>query len=496
MSDHRARILTASHETLPEGDMGTERILFVTSEMTGLLKAGGLGEISAALPRMLRRQGCDMRVLIPGYRQALAQVPELQVIAELPALGRIPAARIGATRAADGLLIYVLLCPELFDRDGSPYGDADGAEWADNDVRFARLGLAAADIAAGAPGLGWTPQLVHVNDWPSSLAPAYMAWRGQTTPSILTVHNLAYQGLFERSRGAGLGIPEAAFQQDGVEFYGKISFLKAGLVYASHLTTVSPTYAREILTPELGCGLDGLLRERATQGHLTGILNGIDASYDPRSDRHISHHFDSTDLSARQGNAVDVRSAFGLEHSAGPLFAVVSRLVHQKGVDLVVEAADSIVGEGGQVVVIGQGERALEAAMTGLAQRHPGAVGVEIGFDEGLARRMYAGSDFLLMPSRFEPCGLSQMYAQRFGSLPIARNTGGLADTIQDDVTGFLFETPSASELRSSITRAMSAFRSGAVRDRMQAAAMLRPAGWEVAGAAYQDTYQSVLEAA
>jgi starch synthase len=357
------------------------KILFVTSEIADLVKTGGLGEISAALPRVLRRQGVDVRILIPGYRAALSHGADVTVLAGLPALGNVPACRLGAMRTPDGLFIYVVLCPELYDRDGSPYGDADGSEWADNDLRFARLGLAAADVAAGIDGLDWRPDLVHVNDWPSSLAPAYMAWRGQNTPSILTVHNLAYQGLYDSSRAGALGIPETALQQNGVEFYGKISFLKAGLFYASHLTTVSPTYAREILTPEMGCGLDGLLRERAGRGQLTGILNGIDESYDPRSDQYLSHHFDSDDLSGKLSNAVEVRQAFGLAHSTGPLFAVVSRLVHQKGVDLVVEAADSIVREGGQVVAIGQGEHSLEGAMTGLAARYPNSVGVRIGFE-------------------------------------------------------------------------------------------------------------------
>jgi starch synthase len=460
------------------------RTLFVTSEITDLVKAGGLGEISAYLPRMLRRQGLDVRILIPGYRAICQKYPNLTVLAELPALHDVPKCQIGVLRADDGLLLYIVLCPELYDRDGSPYGDAEGREWADNDLRFARLGLAAASLAAGVEGLGWRPDLLHVNDWPSALAPAYLAWQGNPTPSILTVHNLAYQGLFDHRRCASLGIPDAAFQPDGVEFYGKVSFLKAGLFYASHLTTVSPTYAREILTEEMGCGLEGLLRTRASRGQLTGILNGIDDSYDPQSDPHLDHHFDRTDLSGKQSNAADIRSAFGLDDSPGPLFAVVSRLVHQKGVDL---------SQGGQVVATGKGEPALEQAMMDLAERHPGAVGVRIGFEETLARRMYAGSDFLLMPSRFEPCGLSQMYAQRFGSLPIARKTGGLADTIQDNVTGFLFDTPSVGSLRKTIHRAINAFRSGHRLKRMKDAAMRRPAGWNTAALDYQAVYRRAM---
>jgi starch synthase len=317
-----------------------------------------------------------------------------------------------------------------------------------------------------------------------------MAWRGVDRPSIITVHNMAYQGVFERERMAALGIPEYAFQTAGVEFYGKISFLKAGLFYATHLTTVSPTYAREILTPEFGCGLDGLLRERASSGQLTGILNGIDESYNPLNDPHLEHHFSIDDFSGKVSNAADLRTSFGLEQKPAPLFALVSRLVHQKGVDLVVASTDAIVRQGGQVVATGQGEPELEKAIAALAERHPGSVGVEIGFDETLARRMYAGSDFLLMPSRYEPCGLSQMYAQRFGSLPIARKTGGLADTIQDEVTGFLFDKSSASSLERTIHRALEVFHGEGKLQCMKRAAMRRPAGWRGAALRYKALYK------
>ncbi len=471
-------------------------ILFVTSEMSGLLKAGGLGEISAYLPRMLCRQGLDARILIPGYRAILKKYPNLHAIAALPALAGVPRAEIAKLRTDDGHLIYVVLCAELFDRDGSPYGDEHGMKFPDNDTRFARLGLAAQQIVSGACDVGWTPDLVHANDWPSAMAPAYMAWNNNHTPSILTVHNLAYQGVFDRQRCASLGIPEVAFQQDGVEFHGKVSFLKAGLFYASHLTTVSPTYAREILTPEMGCGLDGLLRTRSDKGQLTGILNGIDDSYDPQSDPHLTHHFDRSDLSGKHSNAAYLRGAFGLDESTGPMFALVSRLVHQKGVDLVLGSASAILEAGGQVVATGQGEPVLEQAMTDLADQYPGSVGVHIGFNETLARRMYAGSDFLLMPSRFEPCGLSQMYAQRFGSLPIAHKTGGLADTIEDDVTGFLFNEPSTGNLRHTIRRAIHAFDGKRVLARMKDAAMRRPSGWANAAHGYRTVYDKTVMAA
>ena len=476
------------------GERRAEQVLFVTPEMAGLLKAGGLGEISAYLPRMLRLNGVDTRILLPGYPAALAAADSFTVVADLPGLNAIPPCQIAEHRMADGLVVYIILCQDLYDREGSPYVDRHAQEFSDNDLRFARLGLAAAQIATGARGLGWVPDLVHANDWPASLAPAYMQWSGVHKPSILTVHNLAYQGVFDRAHAADLGIPGSALGMKGVEFYGNVSFLKAGLFYATHITTVSPTYAREILTPELGCGLDGLLRERAERGELTGILNGIDESYDPGSDPHLVHHFGCGDMSGKDGNAADVRETFRLTDTAGPLFALVSRLVHQKGVDLVVDAARAILEQGGQIVATGKGEPHLEQAMTSLAEQYPGSVGVRIGFEESLAHRIYAGSDFLLMPSRFEPCGLSQMYAQRFGCLPIARKTGGLIDTIQDNITGFLFDAPSVSALTAAIDRAVQAFRSIGTLDPMKNAAMRRPAGWSAAATRYQSIYDGALQ--
>jgi starch synthase len=472
-----------------------QSILFVTSEIADYIKAGGLGEVSAALPRALRHH-YDVRILIPGYRQVLSQIGPVEEIARLPASFGIPACGLGRGTTQDGLTVYVLLCPELYDRDGSPYVDGFGMDWNDNDVRFARLGLAAADIASGAGDLLWRADLLHLNDWPSGLASAYLAWRGQHIPTILTIHNLAYQGLFDRSRLSYLGIPDNAFQINGVEFHGKLSFLKAGIFYSSHITTVSSTYAREITRPEFGCGLDGLLRTCADEGRLDGIINGIDESWDPSTDPYLVSPFSAENCRGKRANANNVRESFGLALSSGPLFAVVSRLVHQKGVDLAISAAETIVSQGGQIAVIGQGEPRFEAELKALAHRHSGSVGVKIGYDEGDARRMYAGSDFLLMPSRFEPCGLSQMYAQRFGSLPIAHKTGGLADTIEDGVNGFLFGEPSLHRFMDAIRRGLDTFRSRSRLTTMRRAAMSRPHGWDRSASRYQEVYERACQAA
>jgi starch synthase len=469
-----------------------QAILYVTSEISDYVKAGGLGDVSAALPRALRGR-YDVRILVPGYRAILKHCKAISVIGHMPGFFGVPACDLGRTVTKDGLVIYVLLCPELYDREGSPYGDERGNDWIDNDIRFARLGLAAADLAGGTGDSHWRPDLLHLNDWPASLAPAYLIWRGLQVPSILTIHNLAYQGLFERDRTSRLGIPDTAFQIEGVEFYGKLSFLKAGIFYSSHVTTVSSTYAQEITTPQHGCGLDGLLRRRADEGRLDGILNGIDESWDPRTDPNLAKPFDPGNWHGKRSNADAVRKSFGLAVSRGPLFAVVSRLVHQKGVDLAIEAAESIVRHGGQVVVTGRGDSRIESDIRRLASRHPGLVGVRIGYDESEARRIFAGSDFLLMPSRFEPCGLSQMYAQRFASLPIAYRTGGLADTIEDGVTGFLFGEMSLSGFLGAIKRGMDVFGSRKRFAAMRKAAMGRPQGWNESAARYQEVYRKAL---
>ena len=468
------------------GDAPGGKVLFVTSEIADFVQTGGLGEVSAALPRAL--QGlCDVRVLIPGYRQVLEKQAQIDVVARLSGAGEIPACDLGRLRTPDGLNVYVVLCPGLYDRPGGPYLDPEGIDWIDNDIRFARLSLAAADIAMGAGDPNWKPDNLHLNDWPSALASGYVQWRGGATPSLLTIHNLAYQGVFDPERLGALAIPESAWQIDGVEFYGKLSFLKAGIYYSTHLTTVSSTYAREITAPEFGCGLHGLLAQRAGQGRLSGILNGIDSTWDA-SEETRERGFDPDRWKSRHADYV--RGKFGLALSGGPLFAIISRLVHQKGVDLALQAAESIVESGGQIVVTGQGEAQLEDLMNDMAKRHPGSVGVRIGFDNAEARAMFAGSDFLLMPSRFEPCGLSQMYAQKSGSLPIATRTGGLADTIEDGRTGFLFGKATAGGLTGAVRRALVTFGSDRRLNEMRRAAMAMRFDWRESASRYTRLYR------
>jgi starch synthase len=467
--------------------------LFVTSEVAGLAKAGGLGEVSAGLPLALCQRGIDVRLLMPAYPEVMAKLPDVQWFGELPGRACIPAVRLGKAELPNGMVLYLISSPALFERRGTPYCTPEGADWQDNHLRFARLSLAAADIAARRGGVDWIPDIVHVNDWPGGLTPAYMRWDGTNVPTILTIHNIAYQGNFDATQRHSLGIPDAAFDINGVEFHGRVSFLKAGSFYASHVTTVSPTYATEITTETQGAGLHGLMEARAAKGQLSGIVNGIDESWNPGNDPHLPHHFDPDDLNGKQANADLVRTGLCLRPSEGPLFGVVSRLVHQKGLDLVAEAANDIVGNGGQIAILGLGDPEIEHMLSRTSRRHRDDIGVLIGFNEPMAHRIVAASDFTLMPSRFEPCGLAQMQAQRYGTLPIAHATGGLADTIADGTTGFLFATHSSDGLMEACHRAFDAFQDEAQLREMRRAAMARSFGWSRAAAQYEALYGRLI---
>jgi starch synthase len=469
------------------------RVLFVTTEMDDFVRVGGLAAVSAALPRALRALS-DVRIILPGYREVVEQFTHIQIVGQSPALGEMPACSLGLASTKDGLLpVYVLLCPQLYDRPGNPYGDELGRDWPDNDVRFARLASVAAELAAGTLDKNWAADLVHVNDWQAALVPAYLAWSGVKIPSILTIHNLAYQGLFPKETLRRIGAPADSFHIDGLEFYDKLSFLKGGIIYASHLTTVSETYAKEITTSELGCGLEGLLRRRSDADQLTGILNGIDESWDPRVCAQLAQPFSAGDWEGKRANSDYVRRQFGLAVSRGPIFGLVARLVHQKGIDLVLSAADEIIEAGGQIVVTGSGEHHIEQALVDAHRRRPDAFGVVIGFNDGQARRIFAGSDFTLMPSRFEPCGLSQMYAQKFGSLPIGHQTGGLAETITDGETGFLFAKPSTESFLGGVRRAFSTFSAKDRLDSMRRSAMSRSFSWDISAAGYGALYRKTV---
>jgi len=478
------------------------KVLFVTPEYTGWIKTGGLGDVSAALPTALRELGIDARVLIPGYRGILAAVGKARVAASLPPWSGFPGARLLEAQTPRGTPAWVLDCPQYFDRDAGPYLDADGRDFADNALRFGLLGLAAARAGDGLVA-GWTPEIVHGNDWQAALAPAYLRLLlGGRAACVQTVHNLAFQGLFPAETLAPLGLPPEGYTGAGYEFFGRLSFLKAGLRYADAITTVSPTYAREIQREPLGFGLQDLLASR--HDALFGIANGIDVDeWDPRRDPGIAAPYDAETLERKAQNKLALQRRLGLEPAAGvALLGVVTRLTGQKGIDLVLDAMPRLLDRPVQLAVLGTGEREYERSLAALARAHPGRIAARIGFDEPLAHLVEAGADIFLMPSRFEPCGLNQMYSQRYGTPPVVRRTGGLADTVTDctpealargEATGFVFEDESADALVAAVGRALAAFADRDLWRRLQENGMRRDFSWAAAARRYAEVYERVL---
>nr|WP_295838306.1 glycogen synthase GlgA [uncultured Azospirillum sp.] len=485
------------------------RVLYVTSECYPMVKTGGLADVSAALPPALNAAGADVRLLLPGYPAVLNSLQNLHevgdLITDLPGCDR---AQLCIGRTADGVLAYALNAPSLYDRPGNPYLGPDGKDWTDNALRFAALAWVAAGFAAeDSYDPWWRPDILHGHDWQAGLIPAYLALRpdrfaGPFRPgTVLTIHNIAYQGIFGPWMMGDIGLPSSSFRIDGVEYYGNISFLKAGCFYADRLTTVSPTYANEIQTAEHGTGLQGLLATRSDV--LTGILNGVDyAVWDPATDPHLPARYTPDDLGGKDACKADLQSAFGLDRRPdAPLAAVVSRLTWHKGLDLVLEAAGQWVSWGGQLVVLGSGDPDSEAGFRNLAQRHPQSVGVRVGYDEPLSHRIQAGSDLFLVPSRSEPCGLTQLYALKYGTLPLVRRTGGLADTVIDanpaanadgSATGFQFVNATGQELVWALRRALTVYRKPDRWHAMQRRAMTRDFGWHGPAEEYMELYRGI----
>lgn len=486
------------------------RVLQVSAEIFPLLKTGGLADIAGALPQALAGVGCQVRGLLPGFPVILQALQASHQVGEFATpWGDTVAVRLGQLGGVPGgdgpLSAYVLEAPALYARPGNPYEDAQRRAYADNHRRFAALGWAAAHLARGLDR-DWAPQLVHCHDWHAALAPACLKhWPGPAAghvPSLYTVHNLAYQGVFDASVFGELGLPAAAFAVEGLEFHGQVSFMKAGLYYADHLSTVSPGYAREIQTPEQGCGLDGLLRARREQ--LSGILNAVDeAVWNPGSDALIDHAYTPARLAGKALCKAALQRHSGLaEQADAPLFALVGRITGQKGLPLVLAGVDEIVAQGGQLLVLGSGEAELEQALQQQSQRHPGRVAVHLGYDEALAHRIFAGSDVTLVPSLFEPCGLTQMYGLKYGSLPLVRGVGGLADTVTDtdlatladhSATGFVFGSFTDAAYQHALRRAFALYREPAAWARVRQTGMRQPLGWAPAALAYRALYQRLV---
>ena len=475
------------------------KVLFATPECAPLVKTGGLGDVSASLPPALRALGLDARVILPGYPAVLAGNPGAVELARVVVLGNEVRLLEGALPTAVPLLI--IDSPALFARSGGPYQADDGTDWADNALRFGVLSRVAALLGSTKSPIEWRPDVVHAHDWPAALAPVYLHFdKKPHAASLLTIHNLAFQGIFEFARVAVLELPVASLGTQGLEFYGRHSFLKGGLVYADAINTVSPTYAREIQGEELGFGMDGVLRERADR--LYGVLNGIDTvTWDPENDAHIPSRYGATSLERKAANKVVLRERMGLGGSGDkPLFAMVTRLTHQKGIDIVVAAAEKILALGAQIAVCGTGDKELVGKLRGLQARHPQDVGLSISFDEPLAHLIEAGADAFLMPSRFEPCGMNQMYSQRYGTPPIANATGGLVDTVFDEhravdvaPTGFLMNEATSDALLEACSRAVSAFRDPAKWRALQLNGMARDFGWGAAAQRYREIYEKLV---
>jgi starch synthase len=473
----------------------TINVLSVTSEAYPLAKTGGLADVAGALPGAVRAHDIAMTILMPGYPAAMRMLTDARVVLAFDDLfGGV--ARVLAGRAG-GLDLFLLDAPHLFDRPGNPYLGPDGHDWPDNAFRFAALCYAAARIGLGAIA-GFVPDIVHGHDWQAGLVPAYLAFSGGRRPAtVTTIHNLAFQGLFPAHMLEGLRLPPQAFATEGVEFYGQVGFLKAGLHFADRLTTVSPTYATEIQTPEGGCGLDGLLRARA--GVLSGILNGIDTDvWNPATDTRIAMRFDRQSPERRRPNKRTLQARFGLGADENRLlFGLVSRLAWQKGIDLLADAVPAVVATGAQLAVLGSGEPELERRLVAAAAAHPGRIGCVIGYDEDLAHLVQAGSDALLVPSRFEPCGLTQFCALRYGSLPVVARVGGLADSVinldRDGATGIQFAPVTQAAIEDALRTTAAVWADPPRWRLLQSNGMATDVSWSASAARYAQLYAGLL---
>ncbi|WON76779.1 glycogen synthase GlgA [Serratia sp. UGAL515B_01] len=476
------------------------QVLHVCSEMYPLLKTGGLADVVGALPTAQIAEGADVRVLLPAFPDVRNGIPDTVLVAEVDSFAGRVSLRYGTYH---GVSVYLIDAPWLYDRPGSPYHDQSMSAYPDNHWRFALLGWMACEMAKGLDRY-WRPQLIHAHDWHAGLACAYLAANGYPARSIFTVHNLAYQGLFAAHHLQELWLPSSFLNVYGLEFYGQISFLKAGLYYADHVTTVSPTYAREITLPEFGYGMEGLLQDRQRQGRLSGILNGVDENiWEPSQDTCLVARYDAERLKEKAKNKIHLQKSMGLkEDESLPLFAVVSRLTSQKGLDLVLEALPGLLAKGGQLALLGSGDAVLQQAFLAAAADYPEQIGVQIGYNESLSHQIIGGADVILVPSRFEPCGLTQLYGLKYGTLPLVRRTGGLADTVVDcalenladgTASGFVFDDCDAIALGNAIRRALVLWSRPKEWRHVQRYAMSLDFGWQVAAKDYLSLYQRLL---
>jgi len=478
------------------------KILFATSEVAPLIKTGGLADVSGALPPALRDIGIDVHVLVPGYNQVMEKMSQLRVAATFDNMTGFPSSRLLTGEMKNGVPLYVLDCPELYRRAGGPYQDTLGVDWPDNAIRFGLFSRVAALLGSKSSSLNWYPDLVHCNDWQTGLTPAYLQFEQGTAKSIMCIHNLAFQGIFPSVTVSQLQLPPSCFSIEGVEFYGNMSFLKAGLYYTDHITTVSPNYAKEIQHEKMGSGLQGLLAARSNR--LSGILNGIDTEeWNPATDHFLAKTYIATDMAGKSENKAFLQRRMGLKTSPEiPLLGVVGRFTHQKGLDTLLEIVPLLIKLPVQLAILGTGDAKLQDAARELSRRYPEQIGVSVGFSEELSHQIEAGADMFVMPSRFEPCGLNQMYSQRYGTPPIVHATGGLADSVIDctpetikkgTASGFMFSGMTAENLYSTIQRAVNVYKDITHWNKLRLICMGKDFSWEKSAKAYRDVYLRVL---
>ncbi|MCF7980047.1 MAG: glycogen synthase GlgA [Chromatiaceae bacterium] len=485
---------------------GGQAVLFASSEAHPLIKTGGLADVAASLPMALRELGHDARLIIPAYPQAKRLVRELRVLSDVGLKGtQGPVSLLGGLLPDRDLPVYLVEAPAYFCREGNPYTDVSGRDWGDNPERFLLFARVLARVALGLPTIDWRPDVLHCNDWQTGLAPVFLSRYEERPATVFTVHNLAYQGVFDRATFDRLGLPPALWSIGGVEFHQRMSFLKGGIAFSDRTNTVSPTYAEEVRTAEYGCGLDGLLRQLGSR--FRGILNGIDyRTWDPLHDASLAQNYDLDSLELKAANKHELQRHFDLPHDEHSLvLGHIGRLVEQKGVDMILDLVPRLLERGNiQLVVQGEGDRILEQRLLDHAAQHPSHLSVRIGYDEARAHLIEAGSDLFLMPSRFEPCGLNQMYSLRYGTVPIVRRTGGLADTVVDttpdslasnEATGFLFDDADADALWGAIERALRLHREEpATWRRLVQNGMTRDLSWQASANYYQAFYEEALE--
>lgn len=474
------------------------KILFAASEIYPLIKTGGLADVAGALPVALRNKGHDVRLIMPAYQGILQKVAPIQQTINLGNPFGVGDILLLETYILENdTPILLVQCQALFEREGGPYADINGDDFHDNHLRFAALSWATARLAQDGELINWHADIVHLNDWQTGFTAAYLkSWQQAHPPIVTTVHNLRYNGSFDMSQFSETQLSPSLLSMHGMEFYGRFSALKAGLVYADAITTVSPTYAHEILTPEYGDGLDGTLR--ALQNKLVGILNGVDyEQWSPDKDSLIPHAYHIDNLDQKRANKLALLQENGLsEDLTHPVFGIVSRLTEQKGLDLALDAMPALLEKGARLIVLGSGDKALESGYQRLQESYPTQVSVRIGYFEDYSHRIQAGVDALLIPSRFEPCGLTQLYALKYGTLPVVRQTGGLADTVFEEgeqANGFVFQDASSEALSAAMKRCMRTFYDGEPWRKKQITAMQQDHSWEAITDQWIDLYRSLI---